>query len=90
MRGLFKRKGSDVWQGRFRIPENLWRERKRLLALGVNDLPKKQEHARSAGKLDHGEAREAFRFMLGTWETKMSAWERLLEGGLLGSLRSSK
>lgn len=91
MRGLFKRKGSDIWQGRFRIPENLWRERKRLVALGVKDAPKTQEHARSTGKLDLGEACEAFQAMRGAWDAKMAArgvgcWRR----GLRGSPRSSK
>ncbi|MCX5577229.1 hypothetical protein [Kaistia terrae] len=84
MRGLFKRKGSDIWQGRFRIPENLWRERKRLVALGVKDAPKTQEHARSTGKLDQSEAREAFQAMLGAWDAKMAAWGRLLEEGPQG------
>ncbi|MCL6706686.1 hypothetical protein M8R20_06725 [Pseudomonas sp. R2.Fl] len=84
MRGLHKRKGSDIWQGRFRIPSNLWNQRKRLLELGVKNVPKAQEHSRSTGKLDRDEATVAYRAALNAWDAKMAAWLALLENGPQG------
>ncbi|TDR28827.1 hypothetical protein [Aquamicrobium defluvii] len=81
MRGLFKRKGSDIWQGRFRIPENLWRQRDRLLSLGVRGIGKAQEFGRSTGKQDRDEAGKAYRAMLDAWEAKTQAWQALLDSG---------
>jgi hypothetical protein len=81
MRRLFKRKGSDIWQGRFRIPENLWRQRDRLLSLGVRDIGKAQEFGRSTGKQDRDEAGKAYRAMLDAWEAKTQAWQALLDTG---------
>ncbi|GGA82051.1 hypothetical protein GCM10011385_40350 [Nitratireductor aestuarii] len=81
MQGLFKRKGSDIYQGRFRIPSPLWRERNRLIGLGVKDIPKTQEHGRSTGKSDRDEAGEAYRAMLVAWDAKMAAWEKVLADG---------
>ena len=56
MQGLFKRKQSDIWQGRFRIPEQLWRERARLPELGVIEIGKNQEFAKSTGCGDRDDA----------------------------------
>jgi len=81
MRGLFKRKGSEVWQGKFRVPERLWRERDRLTALGVKDLGKSQEFGRSTGKQNRDEAGEAYRTMLVAWDAKLEAWQALLDSG---------
>jgi integrase len=81
MRGLFKRKGSDLWQGRFRVGSDLWKERQRLADLGVRDVPKTQEHGRSTGKADRSEAGEAYRAMLVAWDAKLAAWRKLLEEG---------
>lgn len=81
MRGLFKRKGSDIWQGRFRVPERLWRLRGRLGELGVNDLGKAQEFGRSTSRQDRDAAGEAYRQMLVAWDAKMDAWQALLDGG---------
>ena len=74
MRGLFKRKGSDIWQGRFRIPDALWRQRGRLAALGVKDIGKAQEFGRSTGKPGRDEAAAAYRAMLDAWEGKLAVW----------------
>jgi len=81
MRGLFKRKGSDIWQGRFRVPEAVWRQRERLVALGVKDIGKAQEFGRSTGKQDRDEAGEAYRAMLVAWDAKVAAWQALLDVG---------
>lgn len=81
MRGLSKRKGSDIWQGRFRIPQRLWDRREDLTALGVSDIGKSQEFTRSTGQEDRDEAGEAYRKMLATWDDKMRVWESLLENG---------
>lgn len=81
MRGLFKRKSSDVWQGRFRVPDVLWRQRDRLIALGVKDIGKAQEFGRSTTKQDRDEAAKAYRAMLDAWEAKLAAWQALLEAG---------
>ncbi|UDF29942.1 UNVERIFIED_ORG: hypothetical protein LHK14_01085 [Roseateles sp. XES5] len=81
MRGLFKRKSSDIWQGRFRIPEELWRQRARLLALGVRDLGKSQEFAKSTGHLDRDEAAIAYRRMLTIWDDRLASWAALLRDG---------
>lgn len=81
MRGLFKRKGSDIWQGRFRVPDALWRQRERLVGLGVKDVGKAQEFGRSTGKQDRDEAAKAYRAMLDAWEAKLEAWQALLEAG---------
>jgi len=81
MRGLFKRNGSDVWQGRFRIPEKLWRQRNRLAELGVKNIGKAQEFGRSTGKTNRDDAGEAYRLMLVEWDVRLSAWQTLLEEG---------
>lgn len=79
--GLFKRKGSDIYQGRFRIPSDLWRDRARLAALGISDLPKAQEHGRSTGTVDRDEAGNAYRSMLVAWDAKLDGWRKLLADG---------
>lgn len=81
MRGLFKRKGSDVWQGRFRIPEEVWGERARLIEAGAFDLGKSQEFARSTGCRDRDEAAIEYRKMLNDWDAKVSSWRALLATG---------
>lgn len=81
MRGLSKRKGSDVWQGRFRIPERLWCERDKLRSLGVVDLRASQEFTRSTGHHDRDKAGAEYRSMLIAWDAKMDAWRSLLESG---------
>jgi hypothetical protein len=81
MRGLFKRKGSDVWQGRFRISERLWQQRDRLAELGVKNIGKAQEFGRSTGKTDRDEAGEVYRAMLVEWDARTGAWRTLLEEG---------
>lgn len=83
MRGLSKRKGSDVWQGRFRIPERLWREKDKLRSLGVADLGASQEFTRSTGHHDRDKAGTEYRSMLAAWDAKMAAWQSLLESGPL-------
>lgn len=81
MQGLHKRPGSDVWQGRFRIPSDLWRQRQRLIDLGAGKLPQAQEHSRSTKKHDRDEAAAVYRFMLASWEGKLAAWRDLLANG---------
>ncbi|WP_242222087.1 hypothetical protein [Shinella zoogloeoides] len=81
MRGLFKRKSSDIWQGRFRIPEELWRQRGRLLALGVRDLGRSQEFAKSTGHADRDEAAVSYRRMLTLWDERLASWTTLLRDG---------
>ncbi len=81
MRGLFKRKASDIWQGRFRIPEELWREKERLSELGVRQIGNSQEFARSTGQSDKSLATKAYRIMLADWEATLERWRLLLEKG---------
>ena len=81
MRGLSKRKGSDNWQGRFRIPESLWRCRVDLAALDVRDLGKSQEFTKSLGTGDRQEATSRYRLALDAWDRKMEAWQTLLDEG---------
>ena len=81
MRGLHRRKGSEVWQGRYRIPSPLWRERHKLVELGVSDMPKAQEHSRSTGKRDRAEAERVYALGLINWNDKLAAWEALLRDG---------
>lgn len=81
MRGLFKRKGSDIWQGRFRVPEEIWRQRGQLIAFGVKDIGKAQEFGRSTSEQDRDAAGEAYRAMLVAWDVKLDAWRALLDAG---------
>ena len=59
----------------------LWRQRERLVGLGVKDVGKAQEFGRSTGKQDRDEAAKAYRAMLDAWEAKLEAWQALLEAG---------
>ncbi|MDI7865339.1 hypothetical protein MRS76_25985 [Rhizobiaceae bacterium n13] len=81
MRGLFKRKGSDVWQGRFRVPEDIWRERGRILEVDPKGMGKSQEFASSTGYRDRDDAAVEYRRMLNEWEGRIVSWRSLLEDG---------
>lgn len=81
MRGLSKRKGSNNWQGRFRIPKPLWDRRDELVALGVSDLGKSQEFMLSMQTPNKADAERRYRIELTAWDNKMDAWESLLDGG---------
>jgi integrase len=81
MRGLFKRKGSDNWQGKFRIPESLWKRRADLAKAGASDLGRSQEFGKSLGTHDRIEAARRYRLALDAWDEKIAAWMALLENG---------
>lgn len=81
MRGLSKRKGSEVWQGKFRIPQRLWDRRDDLLKLGVSGIGGSQEFTKSLGVRDRGDATRAYRKRLDTWEQLLEVWQRLLDTG---------
>lgn len=81
MRGLSKRKGSEVWQGKFRIPQRLWDRREDLVRLGVSDLGKSQEFTKTLGERDRGQAAHVYRKRLDTWERLLEAWQALLDTG---------
>ena len=49
MSGLYKRKGSAKWQGRFRVPDQLWESRDKLIAMGIK-VQGTQESNRSTGE----------------------------------------
>lgn len=84
MRGLSKRKGSEVWQGKFRVPQRLWDRRDDLRSLGVSDLGKSQEFTQSLGEHDRDRAGEVYRKRLAVWDLKLGAWGALLEHGPRG------
>lgn len=81
MQGLSKRKGSEVWQGKFRVPQRIWGRRDDLRSLGVTDLGKSQEFTQSLGEYDRDKAGEAYRLRLALWDQKLGAWSDLLEHG---------
>lgn len=81
MRGLSKRKGSEVWQGKFRIPQRLWDRRDDLLKLGASGIGGSQEFTKSLGARDRGEATRTYRKRLDTWEQLLDAWQGLLDTG---------
>ncbi|WP_192257535.1 hypothetical protein [Mesorhizobium silamurunense] len=81
MRGLSKRKGSEVWQGKFRIPQRLWDRRDDLLKLGATGIGGSQEFTKSLGARDRGEATRNYRKRLDTWEQLLEAWQGLLDTG---------
>lgn len=81
MRGLSKRKGSEVWQGKFRIPQRLWDRREDLVRLGASDLGKSQEFTKTLGERDRGQAAHIYRRRLDTWERLLEAWQALLDVG---------
>jgi hypothetical protein len=79
--GLSKRKGSEVWQGKFRVPQRLWDRRDDLRSLGVSDLGKTQEFTQFLGEYDRDRAGEVYRKRLAVWDLKLGAWAALLENG---------
>lgn len=81
MRGLEKRKGSNNWQGRFRIPKHLWDRRDELVRLGVNGIGKTQEFKESLETPDQRKAEQLYRRKLDEWEAEIKAWEALLRDG---------
>lgn len=84
MRGLSKRSGFEVWQGKFRVPQKLWDRRDDLRSLGVSDLGKTQEFTQSLGEYDRDRAGEVYRKRLAVWDLKLAAWGALLENGPRG------
>lgn len=82
MRGLFKRKGSNVWQGRFRIAEHLWQKRDDLRILMVPGVGNSQEFARSLHTDQKDKAEVTYRAMLTQWDSQMAAWDLVLQNGL--------
>jgi len=80
MRGLFKRKGSKQWQGRFRIPEELWERRDELRNLGVHEIRQSQEFALSLGTEKQDLAEATYRAKLTAWDARMATWRSMLEG----------
>lgn len=81
MKNLLKRKGSEVWQARFRVPTSLWKQRERLVQMGINGVPKAQEHTVSTKEYDHAKAKKVFTRLQVTWNDKMDAWAKALEDG---------
>lgn len=77
--GLMKRKGSDVWQGRYRIPSKLWKNRDLLAKLGVNDIGKSQEFTISTKEHEPLKAQYAYSRKRMDWEKKMELWQRILD-----------
>lgn len=82
--GLMRRSGSDVWQGRFRVPSEIWRELPRLRELGVKDIPGTQEFTRSMRERDKAQAALVYSQEQAKWQRKMDSWRRLLEHGYDG------
>lgn len=80
MRGLSKRKGSDVWQGKFRIPQRLWARREELRALGV-EVGGSQEFTLSLRVYEAAKAAVVYRAKSTAWETTLGAWEAALREG---------
>lgn len=81
MRGLSKRKGSEVWQGKFRIPQRLWDRRDDLLKLGASGIGGSQEFTKSLGARNRGDATRTYRKRLDTWDQLLEAWQGLLDTG---------
>ena len=80
MKGLFKRSNSNIWQGRFRIDEDIWRQRDSLVELGVN-IQKTQSTSKSTGEELRAEAEAVYLDMLNQWQSKLEGWEELLNNG---------
>ncbi|KQQ73651.1 hypothetical protein ASF70_07515 [Rhizobium sp. Leaf321] len=80
MRGLSRRKGSGVWQGRFYIPSEIWNERDRLRELGVK-VGKNQDYLKSLGERSKGDAETAYLERLRDHSNKMADWQALLSLG---------
>lgn len=77
--GLMKRKNSDVWQGRFRIPNDLWTRRDQLTNLGVRDIGKSQEFTKSTKEHDPKKAQLVYSQKKVLWDQQMDLWRRILE-----------
>lgn len=77
MRGLSKRKGSEVWQGRLYIPTDIWNQRELLLAAG-EQLPKNQDWLVSLGERDQRRAETAYSNRLEQHRRQVSAWSDTL------------
>lgn len=80
MRGLSKRKGSGVWQGRFYIPSEIWKQRERLIELGVQ-VGKNQDYLQSLGEHAQRAAEERYSERLKDHQRKMADWQALLTLG---------
>jgi len=79
---MARRKGSPnehVWRY---IPEDIWRERDRLIALGVAKLNRKsRQWQQSLGTADREEAAARERRLRDQWAQEEAAWRRLLAEG---------
>lgn len=80
MHGLYQRKGSAKWQGRFRIPDKLWQSRDKLIAMGFK-VQGTQDNPRSTGEDNKSHAMRKYRTMLNEFETMLEAWEDALVNG---------
>lgn len=80
MRGLSRRKGSGVWQGRFYIPSEIWNERDRLIELGMK-VGKNQDYLKSLGERSKGDAEDIYAARLKDHQKKMADWQTLLRLG---------
>ncbi|MBL4725279.1 MAG: hypothetical protein JKY83_01120, partial [Rhizobiaceae bacterium] len=80
MRGLYQRKGSSKWQGRFRIPDELWKSREKLVAMGL-EVQGTQQSDRSTGEDNQRLAEQRYQIMLNEFEATLEAWEDALVNG---------
>jgi len=80
MRGLSRRKGSGVWQGRFYIPSEIWNERDRLIELGVK-VGKNQDYLKSLGERTKSVAERVYSDRLQDHQRTMAEWQTLLKLG---------
>ena len=80
MQGMFKRKGSSKWQGRFRIPDDLWAFRDKLVEMGI-EVQGTQETSRTTGEEIESRAKQKYRVMLNDFELTLEAWRDALENG---------
>lgn len=80
MRGLSRRKGSGVWQGRFYIPTEIWNERDRLRELGVK-VGKNQDYLKSLGERAKNDAESTYQDRLRDHHKMMADWQALLTLG---------
>ena len=80
MRGLYQRKGSAKWQGRFRIPDELWKSREKLVAMGI-EVQGTQQSDRSTGEDNQRLAEQRYQIMLNEFEATLEAWEDALVNG---------
>lgn len=80
MRGLSKRKGSGIWQGRFYIPSEIWKHRERLIELGA-PVGKNQDYLQSLGEHSQRAAEDRYSSRLKDHTKKMADWQALLTLG---------